>query len=193
MSTHDPFAPDYKNRLEACLLHFNFDLAAVVRFIGGQHTGAHRDPKAIRERLTQLQCDPRTIQETYRILKYGTPKQVNAHSTETNYQTFKQYGNHSSISQEPAKTAKAMTKEGNREYVVVFDHTLADLIPHTHLTPIGIVDLDHNYRKPRIIFDASFLPTIENECINDWTDPNNEPPIAFLTAKLEFFQWLWNL
>jgi len=31
----------------SCLFHYNMDLAAVHRFIGGNHIGAHRDPDVI--------------------------------------------------------------------------------------------------------------------------------------------------
>ena len=82
VSNHDPFDEKYKHKMEACLVHFNFDMAAVVRYIGGQHTGAHRNPEAIRDRLNQIGCNPSIVNETYRILKYGAPKRVSAHSSE---------------------------------------------------------------------------------------------------------------
>jgi hypothetical protein len=49
----------------------------------------------------------------------------------------------------PDKTYKAMVKDNKKGYTILFDERhLIPYLPHTHLTPQGLVDLDTPYKNP---------------------------------------------
>lgn len=76
--------------------------------------------------------------------------------------------------------------------MLVMHPDLIDFIPHLHLTPQGIIDLDHPYKNPRPIFDSSCRPEPWCSVINDWTNRSNEPELVFATAFMMHLVWMWN-
>ncbi len=175
-----------------CLLDFNLDVAAAVRWIGGTHTAAHRDPEEI---LRRLECcvDHDILVDLRRILIQGTPALCQAEATEENFQAAFAYGNHKSVSQNIPLIKKALLKEASKGYVLVADPLLSFFIPHLHRSPMGIVNVDDPFKKARIIFDASHRPTLWSMAINDWTNSDNEPQIVFPGSFMGHMVWLWNL
>lgn len=51
---------------------------------------------------------------------------------------------------------------------------------HCHIMPQGTVDLTTLHKNPPLILD-------------DWTSKDFEPQLTFLTAKMEFMIWLYNM
>jgi hypothetical protein len=66
-------------------------------------------------------------------------------------------------------------------------------ILHSHLTPIGIINIGHPYKKARLIHDASFRPEPWAVAINDMTDCSTKPLIMFGPAFDTFLLWVANL
>jgi hypothetical protein len=59
----------------ALLLHFKFgSLAAVQRFLGGQHTAAHQDPNKILPQVQGLVSE-KVFSDVERIMHFGAPAQ----------------------------------------------------------------------------------------------------------------------
>ena len=71
---------DWKAMTLACLLHFDGDVATMVRWIGGPHVNAHLDIPAILSKL-RLIVDPDIHADVSRILLLGAPAlcQASAH------------------------------------------------------------------------------------------------------------------
>ena len=177
----------------AALMHFNGSAADTIRWIGGPHVGAHRDHHAILRRLDAA-CIPQFLRNTlHRIFFTGLPARIQAFATEENFQAFFQYGNHSTMDEDPEKTYKAMVKDNKKSYTLLFDQELLQFILHCHVTPQGLVDLLSPYKNPRPIFDSTFRPAIWAMAINDWTHKSNEPPLTFSLAELVFMIWIYNL
>ena len=53
------------------------------------------------------------------------------------------YGNHAAIVVDPEKTRKTIVKDSNRGYTILFDHRVVSAAHHVHVTPQGVVDIDH--------------------------------------------------
>jgi hypothetical protein len=158
LSTSD-LIPHLKGLVTACFLHFNFDTPTVVRYIGGQHTVAHRNVPAILAKLRRDNVDPDVLADLRRIFTLGSPSFCNANATERNFRAFLAYGNHKTITEDIPKTQKALTKDIRQGYVLIMDPWLTFFVPNLHGTPLGMVDLNKLHKNPRPIFDSSFRPT----------------------------------
>jgi hypothetical protein len=183
------------NRLHmttAAVLHYHGDLASVVRFIGGIHVGAHRDHKKVLKSLEGIVQDS-IIRDLRRIWTSGVPNKCNAYSSQENFQAFRNYGNHASVSTDPAKTQAAFVKDNRRSFNLIMDMRLVPFLLNAHLTPQGMVNLSKPNKKDRPVFDSTFRPTPSSMAINDWTDKCNEPPLVFPTAFLGFLIHIYNL
>ena len=121
----------------ACALHYNFDMASVIRYIGGNYTAAHTDIDAIVDKLQSINFDNEIIQHIYRSRTIGCPAHFKAESTHKNFMAFLTYGNHSSISKHLGTVLKTLVKEVNKQYVIPFPRWITRFCPNLHLTPQG--------------------------------------------------------
>ena len=176
----------------ACLLHFNGDVATVVRWIGGPHTNAHISPVTILENLKPI-IDADIWTDLHRILIQGAPALCNVTATEENFQAFLQYGNHTSPADNQDIIAATVIKQSKRGLTLIMDPALVHFALNIHLTPQGLVDIIHKRRKPRQLSDCSFRPWAGAYAINDWTHKSNEPPLHFAHSFHRFCSWHWNL
>lgn len=177
----------------AALLHFNGSAADMVRWIGGPHVAAHRDHPSILKRLRSASTPKPVLKNLERIFTSGIPNRCNASSTEANFQAYSDYGNHSTVEEEPEKTMQTVIKDNKRGYTLLFDRRAIRFVEHCHLTPQGVVDLDTPYKNPRPIFDSSFRPLPWCHAINDWTHKSYEPPLTFAGAEMGLMIWMYNL
>ena len=190
--SEEHFNLDRIRMMTACVVHFNGCIPSAVRFISGQHTGAHRDNEAILKRLKGVVNDT-TYQQLSSLLVDGAPLFCQAQFTEENFQAYRQYGNHKSTDENPEIAARLLAKDFRKGYVVMMDQRLLDCVPHLHVTPIGIAELDNPDRKERFVFDSSFRPNIRCLAINDVTSKDTEPELTFSKAFMDFLRWVWNL
>jgi hypothetical protein len=176
----------------AALLHYQGDMASVVRWIGGPHVGAHRDVTASLAFLAG-KIDQVTYDHLERIWRTGAPAFCNAEASEENFQAYLAYGNHSTVDEDPAVTSRTLLKESSRGYCLLFDARMANFTLNCHLTPNGLIDISHAYKNPRPIFDSSFRPEPWCSGINDWTTKQTEPPLHFGPSFVNFITWIYNM
>ena len=176
----------------AALLHFDGDVADVVRWIGGPHVGANRDIDASLAYLRGIVA-PGLCDSLERMWRHGSPAVCNASATDQNFQEYKSYGNHATVTDEPEVTYSTLLKDSARGYCVLFDKRAVDFTLNCHVTPIGLVDHNNPHKNARPIFDASFRPEPWCSGINDWTTKTTEPSINFADALDKYFFWLYNL
>ena len=82
----------------ACALHYNLDMASVIRFVGGTYTASYRNVPHILQTLENTQlCDNYLLSEVKRVMTIGDPSQLTAASSKTNFLAYFDYGNHKSI------------------------------------------------------------------------------------------------
>ena len=74
-----------------------------------------------------------------RLLHYGAPAKYNEHGSREEFIAYRNYGNHTTLSKNPAAFRKAMNKEDKREYILTFPAYLKDFIPDLWLTPNGLL------------------------------------------------------
>ena len=177
----------------ALLLHCDMSAPSAVRWMAGTHAGAHRDHAKMLSTLSTAGVDADVVSDLRRVYFDGAPACINAESTAANFGDCCNYGNHKTILEDIPKTKKAMTKDVRRGYNIVMDKRLALLIPHLHVTPMGMVDLDKIYKEPRPIFDSTFRVHPSSMAINDWVNPKDEPEIHFPKSFNHFCVWIYNL
>jgi len=174
----------------AAFLHFNDSVADLVRWIGGPHVAEQRDHPTTMDRLRMAGVDERVYRDLHRMFCDGIPALCQAEAMEENFLACCCCGNHSTVDEDPEKTCKAMVKDSRKGFTLLLDQRA---MLHCHLAPQGVVDLNAPHGSPRPIFDSSFRHEPWCWAISDWTSPDNEPPLAFSTAEMEFMVWLCNL
>ena len=155
--------------------------------------GSPTRPLHLLRRLTLAGVDDSVVADLRRVFLDGIPAKCQAFTTEDNFRAFYEYGNHSTVDDDPAKTYKALVKDNKRGFTLLFDPRVVTLMLHCHLTRQGVVDLNTPYKNPRPIFDSSFRPHPWCFAINDWTSKDHEPPLTFAGAEMGFMVWLYNL
>jgi len=149
--------PNRTRMATAALIYFDGDPAALVHWWGGPHVGAHRSqPEALEYMKGKIPTD--IYSELTRILVNGIPKRCNALASNENFEAFYQYGNHPSCALAPEKAYKALVKDAKQGFVIPFDKRANHFVLNCHVTPQGVVDLDHPHKNPRPIFDSTFHP-----------------------------------
>jgi hypothetical protein len=181
-----------KKMITACFIHFLCDTPTVVRYLGGAYVSAHRDTEAILSKLQPI-IDPVTFALLARAYRMGAPTLCNANATDENLWHAIHYGNHKSTDAEPQKTRKSVIKDCRRGYALCMSMLLLPYIPHTHVTALGMVDLEKRFKTPRPVFDSTFRPEDWSFAINDWTSKSTEPPVTFAPAFVHFLIWVWNM
>ena len=190
--TTNEIRTDWKEMTSACLLHYNGDVATVVRWIGGPHVNAQIDaPKTLSKLQPILTAD--VYDDLKRILTTGAPALCNAQATESNFQEYLKYGNHQSVKQNQKTFEATIVKQSKRGLTLIMDPQLIHYTLNAHLSPQGLVDVLHARRKPRPLSDSSFRPWPGASGINDWTSKVNEPKLHFADSFHKFCTWHWNL
>jgi hypothetical protein len=183
-----------RDQMTACFIHFRCWTPHVVRYIGGQHTGAHRNLTALQQQLEGAGVDKEVVSDLLRSLRYGAPRAFKAEFTDANFRAALKYGNHASIDETKElqqHTKKCFEKDIRKGFALAMDPLLAFFVPNLHITPIGLI-LAPN-KNPRIFFDSSFRPQYWSMAINDATNLQQEPAIHFAGAFTEQLSWIWNL
>jgi hypothetical protein len=174
----------------AMLFHYDLDLAAVHRKIGGNHVGAHRNPEVILRQVEGL-LDQKTYEHLRRIRCEGCPNVFNEEASYEQYLEIHKYGNHKSVEQNLDKVMLTMNKEDRKDHVLTFPAFLAEFIRDMMLTAQGLVMLPG--KNDRLVFDASFLLSLLTRPFNHLIDMDDEPEIIFGEAWKKFLTWIYNL
>ena len=176
----------------ACALHYNGDIATVVRFIGGPHVHQHINTQEVLANLKPVLTTD-VFDDVARILTTGAPAYCNAKASYANFDAYLKYGNHKSARENPKVFESTVVKQSKRGLTLIMDPALVHFTHNTHLTPQGLVDVLHHRRKPRPVSDSSFRPWSGAHAINDWTSKVNEPSLHFADSFHQFCIWHWNL
>jgi hypothetical protein len=172
------------------LFHFNMDLAAVHRAIGGNHVGSHRDPDVILPHLEGL-LEPKVLSELRRIYSNGCPARFNDEGTAKEFAEQLAYGNHASLDGNLDKVMKTMNKEDRKDQVLTFPEWVAHFIQHLMLTAQGYVMLPG--KNDRLVFDASHMLHADSRPFNHRVDNAHEPEIFYGGSWLQYLIFLYNL
>ena len=111
------------------LMHFDGDMADMVRWVGGSHVGAHRNVALLKGKV-----DDATVGHLERIWRHGVPNTCNVEATEENFQAFFACSNHSTLMENPEVAYRTLLKDDKRGYCLVFDPRIAPFILNAHFT-----------------------------------------------------------
>lgn len=176
----------------AAVFQNRFNIEDTVRYIGGPHIGAHRNLDEIRRRL-QAGVEPALLDQVIHQFEYGAPQQVHGYSSNENFQQYRHYGNHSSCDIHKEKFKQVMLKDSRRGNTLLLDSKLLMFIPHLHLTPQGLVDVENKWKSDRPVFDSTFRPQIWCTAINDWVDKSTEGEVYFSGSFIRLITSIWNM
>ena len=101
---------DWKAMTSACLLHFDGDVATMVRWIGGPHVNAHLDIPAMILAKLRLIVDPDIFSDISRIFLLGAPAKCTAEASEENFQAFRTF-KHTATTLPSPKTRKSTLQQ----------------------------------------------------------------------------------
>ena len=176
----------------AALLHSGFFVPSLVRYLGGTHTGAHRNIQQIRRDLTPS-VDPDLLEEVIALFTRGAPNVACGYSSNDNFMAYYRYRNHHSCDDFQDFFEEVMVKDSRRGNTILVDPLVLLFIPHLHLTPQAMVDVINPWKDARPVFDSLFRPAIWCHAINDWIDKETEGEVFFPGSLLRFLIWIWNL
>ena len=128
--------------LTAALLQLGFRVPDLVRYLGGTHTGSHRDITQIRRNLTPS-VEPKLLEEVIDLFTRGAPNEANGFSSNENFMTYYQYGNHQLCNQFEEYFKEVMVKDSKRGNIILVDPAVLFFIPDLHLTPQAMVDVNN--------------------------------------------------
>ena len=174
------------------MFQHRFHIEETVQYIGGPHIGAHRDLTAIRRQL-QAGVEPALLDQVIHQFEYGAPQQVHGYSSNNNSMKYFCYGNHSSCNTHSKKFWEIMLKDSRHDNFLLLDNNLLMFIPHLHLTPQGLVDVDNKWKLDRLVFDSTFRPEIWCDVINDWVDKTIEGQVYFPGSFIRLLISIWNM
>jgi hypothetical protein len=161
----------------ACLFHYDIDTSLLMRYLGNNYTGAHREISAIVSALRFHKIDPILIDKYVRVMLTGCPNHFVAETTRANALLHWRMRNHLSIDQKLPQVRASTNKEDRNNFVIPLPHWIARFTPHRFFTPQHI--LEKPGKKDQQIFDASRRYTPWSTPINMMTSTHTATPLHF--------------
>ena len=78
----------------AAAIYYDFNMAAVMRFVVNNYTGAYRDVPQTMKYLYDSNVSEDVCSNVERIFTTGCPAYVSGHFSRENFLQYKAYGNH---------------------------------------------------------------------------------------------------
>ena len=182
-----------KRAMLACLFHHDLDASLMMRYLGGNYVGAHRDVAGTTKILQQHGVPEDLIRQYRRVMTVGCPRVFNVTITRENALKYWRAGNNPSIAKNAVDVLKTMNKEHKNKFVIALPSWTWRFIPHLFITP------QHNHvvagKKDRLIYDAAFQHDAESVPVNMMTEDASkvELPCKFGDVKLRLYKRLYNL
>ena len=123
----------------ACLLHYNLDVSLLMRYLGGNYTGAHRDVQATANILQSHGISTSLVQHYVQVMTVGCPRVMNTDSSRANALQYWRAGNNLSIKKNADAVMKATNKEDRNKFVIALSSWSWRYIPHLFITPHHIL------------------------------------------------------
>ena len=107
-----------RQAMMACLFHYNLDVSLVMRFLGGNHTAAHRDVQSVATILLAHKVPKFLVQQYVRVMTVGCPNSINADVSRENALQYWRKGNNPSVKANMALVKETMNKEDRNKFVI---------------------------------------------------------------------------
>ena len=185
--------PNKVKAMLACLMHYNLDVSLLLRYLGHNYTGEHRDTKETVSILRSYNIEEDLINRFSDLMTQGCPSKLNAETTRENAFHYWQQGNNPSIKRHLLSVMKTMSKEERNNFVIPLPGWLWRYIQHLSYIPQHLLVIAG--KKDRMISDCSHQHHADSIPINMMTSTAEgvELPCGFGTVKLRLLQRIWNL
>ena len=176
----------------ACLFHYDLNASMVMRYLGGNYTGEHRDIAAIIQRI-KPHVSPYLLNHFERVMTLGCPNVMVYETTRENTMQFWRKGNHPSIAKKLQQVLTTMNKEERNNFVIPLASWLARFVPHSFFTPQLLLEVPG--KKDRQIFNGGECHTMDSIPVNQMTScaKTTELPCQFGTVQLSLLKCIYNL
>ena len=174
----------------AAMIHFGLDPGKLVRWMGGEYTGARRD---IQRTLNAVRDHVHTddFLHMQRILQDGSPFELQFDEPLSNKTTMINRGNSKSFNENPELVLKTMNKEDRYSHVLPLDELLCTFSPYCRHTMQTLVIKPG--KNDRLCYDATTTRLPTDIVMNQVTSTINEAPITFGFVKHQFYVDLYNM
>lgn len=176
----------------ACLYHYDLDVSLLMRYLGHNYTGAHRDVQKIVEKI-KPHVDPYLIPHFIRVMTVGCPAHFNAESSRENSLKYWRAGNNPTINTHLEAVMKTMNKEERNNFVIPLPGWLWRFVPNLHFTPQHLLikegKKDRQISNARLRHDATSISLNMMAAIKDDT----ELDCQFGSALHDLLSRIWNL
>ena len=192
-ASQESIPEERQKAMMACLLHYNLDVSLLMRYLGGNHTGAHQDVQATAKILLEHKIDAELVRHYVRVMTVCCPRIMNADISRDNALQYWRAGNNPSIKANLEKVKKTVNKEDRNKFVVPLSSWMWRFIPHIFVTPHHL--LKKAGKKDRMICDASFQVTRDSVSVNMMTEDASETKMRcdFGRVKLRLYTRIYNL
>ena len=171
-------------------IYYDFNLAAVMQFVGNNYTTSYRNVPEIMQTLHGV-VDESVCKDIHRILTTGCPNHAYGHSTRENFLKYIIYGNHKLVLKNPDLIRKAINKEDRLNYAMPFPCWIIHFIPNLHVTPSGIVIKPG--KNDRLTYNSSIKLDWDSQPIKNITNLLLEPDLIYGSAYERHLIQVWNL
>ena len=72
----------------ACLFHYNLDVSLLMRYLGRNYTGAHRDVHSTAKNLLEHGIKEEPVGHYIHVMTVGYPRVMNTHISRDNAMTY---------------------------------------------------------------------------------------------------------
>lgn len=152
-STQTSIDPERQMALTAALFHYNLDVSMLMRFLGNNYTGSHRDVPGTMETLAHYGIPAELIDKYRRVMLVGCPNHFVAETSRENALLYFRNRNGPTIAKNLPQVNKNMNKEDKNNFVIPLPHWLARFIPNLFFTPQHMLEIKG--KNDRQIFDGS--------------------------------------
>jgi hypothetical protein len=173
----------------AAMIHFGMDPGKLVRWLGGEYTGARRD---VTHTLSEVRgsVSAEDFNHIKRILVDGSPSKLTFDEPLANKSMMIKRGNSNSFNENQALVLKTMNKEERYSHILPMDELLCTVSPHCrHTTQTLVIKAGKN---DRLAFDASTTRLPTDIVLNQITPMDEEAPITFGSTKTTFLFDIYN-
>lgn len=176
-------------QLSALAVHFGLDFGLVVRCLGNEYTGAHRDIDKLRDKIGPY-VRPDDMKQIVRMLSMGCPAEMDYELPREHKLRMLRRGNQKSVSENPVEVTKTMMKEYKHSHIVPFLTFLCRFAHRAQHVPQGMVIKEG--KSPRIVWDGSTKLLPDDIVMNDIVPTENESNITFGRTKDDYAAHIYN-
>ena len=185
--------PDRQIAFTAALFHYNLDVSLLMRFLGNNYTGEHRDILGTICKLQKYNIPKHLIDKFRRVMVVGCPNHFVASTSRDNTLLYFRNRNGPTIAKKLAQVQKNMNKEDKNNFVIPLPHWLSRFIPNLFFTPQHMLEVKG--KKDRQIFDGSKRYDPSSVCLNMMTSTKlgTEDDCLFGNVRERIYTRIYNL